>query len=121
MKNIIAILLATVFVFSISCTTMKSKIEKARYSHKKLKWAKQRDNKNNLAGFRVYLAYEGKKGGKLLKEIKDPKATEVSLSSFADQLDFEKANYIYITAYDKKNNESGPSGKVCWGKPCKKK
>lgn len=88
-----------------------SKIEKKT----RLKWDAYTADKGKLAGFRLYLRTdEGK--AKLLMDIKNPKTTEVPLAKFKRLMNDEKANYLYLTAYDKDNKESPPSEAVCLGK-----
>ena len=120
MKQMAFACITLMVFFLCSCQTTMKGVDGKGMDKKKLSWSKHPNTKGNLKGFRLYVEQNKAGKGKLLLDIKDPAATEVSLASFIDKLDFSRANYLYLTAYDTGNNESNPSGKVCWGKECKK-
>jgi len=108
------------FVFLLtSCQTLKKHLSAKRGP--RLVWDRHPNRNGRLAGFRLYAGDKQKNSiKKLLLEINDPKATQIYISQIKNKLDPEKANYLYLIAYDNKNKESHPSNITCWGKKCKK-
>ena len=121
MGKIIVLLIATLFIFTSSCQSIRKKIAEKKLGNKKITWLRHPNQKGNLAGFKIYLGMGGGMKDKLLADIRNPEATEASMAAFKDKLNYYKANYIYLTAYDHNENESKPSKVMCWGRECKKK